>query len=268
MNKIKLVLLCAALLLVSCKTKEKLAYFEDLSTATEGVMGSSTYEIRIVPQDELFITVTSLSPQATAHFNLPLANPATQEKVSDKVTTQPQQQTYIVDADGNILFPQLGVLHVAGMTTSEINKMLTEKISEQVTDPIVRTELINFKVNVIGEVKEPRQVLVRSQRFSVLDALASAGDLTEFGKRSNVLVIREIDGEKHYARLNLGDSHVTSSPYFYLKQNDVVYVEPNKIRQDNSSYNQNNAFKLSVVSTIVSAASVIASLVIALTIKD
>ena len=146
--------------------------------------------------------------------------------------------------------------------------MLTEKISEQVTDPIVRTELINFKVNVIGEVKEPRQVLVRSQRFSVLDALASAGDLTEFGKRSNVLVIREIDGEKHYARLNLGDSNVTSSPYFYLKKNDVVYVEPNKIRQDNSSYNQNNAFKLSVVSTIVSAASVIASLVIALTIKD
>ena len=123
---------------------------------------------------------------------------------------------------------------------------------------------MNFNVNVLGEVRNPGRINVETQRFSVLDALAKAGDLTEYGLRDGVIVIREENGQKTYHRLNLNDAAVLSSPYFYLQQNDVVYVEPNKIRRENSKYNQNNAFKLSVISTIVSACSVVVSLIIAL----
>ncbi|MEG2819868.1 MAG: polysaccharide export protein, partial [Muribaculaceae bacterium] len=145
--------------------------------------------------------------------------------------------------------------------------MLINKISQDVQDPFVSVMLVNFRINVLGEVKNPGQIDVTRQRFSILDALAKSGDLTEYGVRSNVLLIREENGVKTYHRLNLNDSAMLSSPYFYLQQNDVVYVEPNKIRKDNSKYNQNNSFKVSVVATIVSAVSVIASLVIALVIK-
>ena len=119
----------------------------------------------------------------------------------------------------------------------------------------------------MGEVKTPCAINVKRERYSILDALSDAGDLTEYGERDNVLLIREENGAKTYHRINLNDASILSSPYFYLKQNDVVYVEPNSIREDNSKYNQNNSYKVSVVSAIVSACSVVASLVIALTIK-
>ena len=126
---------------------------------------------------------------------------------------------------------------------------------------------MNFKVVVAGEVMSPKTVEVHGNRFSILDALSAAGDLTQYGERSNVMLIREENGERKFVHLDLNSGDILKSPYFYLQPNDYVYVEPNKIRQANSKYNQDNAYKLQVTSTIVSAASVIASLVIALTVK-
>ena len=117
----------------------------------------------------------------------------------------------------------------------------------------------------MGEVRAPQRVYSGRQNFTLLDALAVCGDLTEFAERDKVYVIRTVDGQRTYQRMDLGNSEIFESPYFYLRQNDVIYVEPNQIRIDNSKYNQNNAFKLSVISTVVSSVSVIASLVIALT---
>ena len=131
---------------------------------------------------------------------------------------------------------------------------------------MVTVVLNGYRVSVIGEVDEPQTITTRVDRFSVLDALAECGDMTEFARRDNVMVMRRTaDGQIEYGRLNLLNSNITRSPYFWLQNNDIVIVEPNKIKQDNSKYNQNNSFKLSVVSTIVSSVSVIASLVIALT---
>ncbi len=257
---------CLSALLSACSTsKNSLTYFDDIKGIESGSVPSTEYSVKIIPNDELFITVTSLNPQATAAYNLPISNPGILEVLN--VSTQPQQQTYIVDNAGNIDVPQVGKVHVEGLTTQQIKEKLVELISKDVDDPIIRVELMNFRVNVLGEVQKPGAVSVRRERYSVLDALADAGDLTEFGERSNVLLIREENGAKTYHRLNLNEVSTLSSPYFYLQQNDVVYVEPNDIRKDNSKYNQNNAFKLSVISTIVSACSVIASLVIALTVK-
>ena len=156
---------------------------------------------------------------------------------------------------------------MAGLTVEQLQAELTEKISKDVDNPLVTVELVNFQVNVAGEVQNPGTIPVKRNRFSILDALSAAGDLTPYGERSKVLLIRETNGKKEYVHLDLNSSELLTSPYFYLQQNDYIYVEPNKVRQSNSKYNQDNAFKLSVISTVVGAAHKIASLVIALTVK-
>ncbi len=256
----------AALLLASCNTsKTTLPYFTDITTIEEGTMPKGDYMPTIKPDDELFISVTSRNPAATAHYNVPLANPATSSELT--ITSQPRQQTYIVDSKGNINFPELGTIHVAGLTVEQLRDKLTAEISKDVEDPLVKVEMTNFTVVVAGEVNSPSTIKVTRNRFSILDALSAAGDLTPYGERANVLLVREEGGERKFVHLNLNSSDLLSSPYFYMQQNDYVYVEPNKIRQANSRYNQDNSYKLSMTSTIVSAASVIASLVIALTVK-
>ena len=262
-KSIFIALLCV---LSSCSSsKTSLSYFEDLKQYEEGSMVSGDYNVKIIPDDELFITVTSMVPEATAGYNMPLSNPATRGNL--QTYTQAVQQTYIVNKQGDIKFPILGTIHVEGMTTIELADYLTKKIGEDVEDPFVRVELINFRVNVMGEVTRPGAKSVSRERYSVLDALADAGDLTPYGERNNILLIREVDGKKEFHRMNLNDASILSSPYFYLQQNDVIYVEPNQIRKDNAEYNTNNAYKVSVASAIVSACSVVASLIIALVIK-
>ena len=162
------------------------------------------------------------------------------------------------------MMPILGRILVIDKTTTQVARELTEMISQDVKDPHVRVDLVNFSVDVLGEVKAPQRTYSGREQFTVLDAIAQCGDLTEFAQRDRIFVIRTENGKRTYNRLDLNKSEVFNSPYFYLRQNDVIYVEPNKIRIDNSKYNQNNAFKLSVVSTIVSGVSVIASLIIAL----
>ena len=261
-----IITLLISITVTGCRTpQQSMTYFENIKGVTSGTLPSEAYDIKIIPDDELVITVSSLIPEATAEYNLPMTNPATRNVIGTQ--GQPTQMTYLVDPSGDIKFPGLGIIHVAGLTTTQIAALLTKKISATVEDPYVRVQLANFKVNVLGEVAKPGSFEVTTERFSILDALASAGDLTSYGERENVLLIREENGEKHFHHLNLNDAALLSSPYFYLRQNDVVYVEPNKIRQDNARYNQNNSYKLSVATAIVSAVSVIASLCIALFIK-
>lgn len=261
-----LIMLIAAATLLSCSTNKdnNLAYFKDLAATTHGSLPNvqGNYPIHIQPDDELVISVTSSVPQATAAYNVPMDNPATRNGIL--TPSQPRTQTYLVDDKGDVMMPVLGRIHVAGKTIAEVTEMITAMVSKDVKDPYVRVDIVNFGIDVLGEVRNPHRVVTNQQDFTVLDALAACGDLTEFGLRDHVYVIRTEEGQRNYHRLDLTSSEVFSSPYFYMRQNDVIYVEPNKIRIDNSKYNQNNAFKLSVTSTIVSTLSVIASLVIAL----
>lgn len=265
MKKIIPAIFSVIFLLCSCKSTD-LSYFSDLKDSQYGTIGNLDYEIRLEPTDELLITVTSEIPEATLIYNLPVTNPAFKSELTIG-TTQAKQQTYIVDNNGYINFPVLGKIHVQGMTTAQLTEELTRKIAETAESPYVRVELVNFKVKVLGEVLKPGVVEVKKEKFSILDALAEAGDMTVYGRRDNVLIVREENGAKTYHRLNLNDSKTLESPYFYLKQNDAVYVEPGSSRSGQADYNQNNSYKVSVVSAIVSGVSVIASLVIALAIK-
>ncbi|MDE6225862.1 MAG: polysaccharide biosynthesis/export family protein [Muribaculaceae bacterium] len=258
-------ILAFAILMSACSTsRSSLTYFEDIDSRI-AQFETDTADLVIAPHDELMISVTSFVPEATAQYNLPPTNLSTSENT--QISTTYAISTYIVNTQGYIDIPSIGPLKVEGLTTSQLTDSLISIISRTVVDPNVRVQLVNFSVNVIGEVKNPGRFKVNNQRISILDAIAMAGDLTEYGKRDGILLIRESDGKRTVHKLNLNSADILDSPYFYLRQNDVVYIEPNKIREDNSKYNQNNAYKLSVTSTVVSAVSVIASLVIALTIK-
>ncbi len=272
------VFLTLLLTLGSCSSKRAvLPYFTDLP-GTEGTMPAGKFELTIVPDDELSISVNAPDQEAAAAYNRPYQPlPATdfymkssQPLESQTITRRNQNlvyATYTVSADGFIDFPKLGKIHVAGMTLAQLASYIEEKVAATIVSPSVTVRLVNFHVSVMGEVSSPGARLVNRERYSVLDALADAGDLTPYGERSTVLLIREEDGQRTYHRLNLNSAELLESPYFYLQQNDVVYVEPNRIRQANSKVDQNSQFKLSMTSVIVSAASVIASLVIALFVK-
>lgn len=261
----------------SCSSgKTVLPYFTDLPD--EGEVAAGDYSLQIVPGDELLINVNATDPEAIEDYTVPYQHPRVRDfntiKSNQQESTVLQRrrtnltyQTYVVSTDGFINFPVLGRLHVQGMTLSGLSNYLVEKISEKVVNPMVTVELVNFHVNVTGEVAQPGVQLVNQERYSILDAIAAAGDLTPYGERNNVLLIREKDGKREYHRLNLNSADLLSSPYYYLKQNDVIYVEPNTVRQANARSDQERQFRLSMTSVIVSAASVIASLAIALFIK-
>lgn len=262
-----LALFALTMLLGSCKSSN-LVYFSDVSDTIEGSIPLQERELKLQAGDELLINVSSTVPEATQIYNLPFnIAPSISQGDIKKNDMQTQKQTYIVSPDGYITFPILGKLQVAGLTTRQLAVMLTDKIARDVDDPYVRVQLVNFNVKVMGEVSRPGMYKMDNERATVIDALAKAGDMTIHGKRNKVTVWREEDGVAKYHILDLNDSKIHNSPYYFLQQNDMVYVEPSSARSGQADYNQNNSFKTSVVSTIVSACSVIASLVIALVIN-
>ncbi len=263
-GKAKLFSACLLLLsFMSCRTSvDTVAYFQDLGKDSPDSLRVVDYMPVIAPDDQLQINVSGVDPEAVAVFNMPLTSYQTAGETM--VNTTPVMQTYQVSDRGEIVFPVLGRLQVQGLTCSELSDMLRGRLQAYVKDPLVTVRISNFNVSVLGEVKKPGRINVTSERFSVLDAIGMAEDLTIYGNRKNVLLIREVDGKTVHHRFDLTSAETLTSPYFYLKQNDVVYVEPNKAQKSSSRYSQSRQFNVSVMSTIVSAISVLASLGIAL----
>lgn len=260
-----LVVSLVAVILCSCNSsKHDLNIFEDLALQKSGVLSVPNTVVRLEPEMELIIIVQSEVQSASAEFNLPYTNPATIG--TEEMQGTLRQRTYEVDRNGNIDFPRLGRIHVQGMSLMELKEYLTERISEYVKNPMVTVAITGYRVVVLGEVRNPRTVYSSLERLSVLDALAECGGFGDYALRDNIIVMRRTgDNEVAYQTLDLHDSKVVESPYFWLKNEDVVIVSANNVKQANSKYNQNNGYKLSVISTVVSTVSVIASLVIALT---
>lgn len=266
--KIKTVILTILIAsMTSCKTSNQITYFQDITQNTSGILTEQkiNYEAKICPDDQLSIFVSSIDPNSVAVFNLPLTSYLNPGEMN--VSATPTMQTYLVNTDGCIDFPVLGKIKVAGQTRSELAENLKKKISVYAKSPLVTIKIQNFKVSILGEVNVPGTKVITNERISVLDAIGMAGDLTIYGERTNVLIIRDNNGKKTYHRLDLTSSEALSSPYYYLQQNDIIYIEPNKARKSNSRYSQSAQFNISVASTIVSAISVLASLTIALLVK-
>lgn len=176
-------------------------------------------------------------------------------------------QTYLVNKAGYIQFPVLGELKVGGLTKQECIQYLQGLISQYVKDPIVNISILNYRYSVLGEVNEPGAYTAENENATILDAIAQAGDLTLFGVRNNVLLIRTVNGKKESYRIDMTRADFMNEPYFHLQQGDVIYVEPNEHKKKNSKYSQSDSYNMSIVSTVISSVSVIASLVIALLVK-
>jgi polysaccharide export outer membrane protein len=259
MKKISFLLVALmAVLFSSCGNYKNVAYFQN-SDNVSLAQSQYLYDAKIMPKDVLNITVSASSDEAAAPFNLTIPTPYTLGQRSSY--SQAMLQSYIVDNAGYIDFPIVGKLHLAGLTKNEAEQLIHDRIKPYMAaaeNPIVTVRMINYKISVLGEVARPGMFTVVNEKISILEALAQAGDLTIYGVRDRVKLIRETDtGEKEIHVLNLNDANIINSPYFYLQQNDVVYVEPNKVKAQNSSVGSMTTLWFSATSIIISLTSLL-----------
>lgn len=252
-------LMLVALSAASCVTQKKMTYMQDANPSREDSINAhfeAQSETVIRCGDALTIFVSALDKEAVAPYNLPAV--AFAAPGSTQVQTTPMLMYYIVDEAGDVELPVLGKVHVAGLRRPEVEQHVKELLSKQVLNPIVQVNLVGAKVSIMGEVNHPMQVSLGRGRLTILEALAAAGDLTPYGRRDNVLITREVEGKIEMARVDLRSADLITSPYYFLQQNDVVYVSPNQVRVVNSA---NAGLWLSTVSTIASAATVIVTVI-------
>jgi polysaccharide export outer membrane protein len=237
------------LFLFSCASRKDVVYYQGIDEMAPSEK-STSYEIKIQPDDLLMIIVSAEDPEIAAPFNLKSVSMVSPSK-QDLVRSQETMQLYLIDANGFIEFPVLGKLKVGGLTRSEVLQLLQQKISVYIKNPIINLRVMNFKVSVQGEVNLPGTYPVASDRITLIEALTMAKDLTIYGKRNNILVIREIDGVKSYNRVDITKAEFINSPFYYLAQNDVVYVEPNKNKINGAAIGPNTGVIISISSLLI-----------------
>jgi polysaccharide export outer membrane protein len=229
-KKCYFIIACA--FLCSCGTYKTIPYFQDLNlkgSAKEAIDNATP--ITIQPHDILGIFVTAADPKSAASFNNNLAR--MNGNASDNTPDNPLNPIigYLVDADGTIMFPSLGKMKVSGLTTAALRDQLTKQLMPNfLKDATVSVRIINFKISVLGDVQRPNVYSVQDERITILEALALAGDLNITAKRKNVLLIREQDGHREYVNIDLTSKALFTSPYYYLKSNDQIYVDPDRAK--------------------------------------
>lgn len=242
-------------LIFSCKSREEMVYYQNID-AMANVEQSNSYEIKIQPDDLLTIIVSADDPETAIPFNLSTISVPSAGSVNS-AQGQLTMQSYLVDASGTIDFPVIGKLHVGGLSRTEVMQLLEGKIAKYIKNPIINLRLMNFKVSVQGEVTNPGTYPVSSDRITLIEAISMASDLTIYGKRDNILVIREVNGVKSYNRVDITKADFIHSPFYYLAQNDVVYVEPNKTRINGAAVGANTGVIISVTSLLITVITLI-----------
>ena len=248
-----------SLALSSCGSVKDVAYFQN-SDYIDLSRSEYLYDARIMPKDVLTISVSTVNPEAAAPFNL-FVHQTLSNTQGSSGSTGGSLQSYLVDNKGCIEFPVLGTLEVGGLTKSACEQMIHDKIKPYLNvneNPVVTVRMSNYKISVLGEVNSPGMFVVSNEKINILEALAQAGDLTIYGVRNKVKLIREdAKGRKEIHTLNLNDADIISSPYYYLQQNDIVYVEPNKVKARNSSVGQSTSLWFSGTTVLVSLATLL-----------
>lgn len=205
----------------------------------------------IRPNDILIINVAAFDMEAAAPFNLvqPARNLMQVRNMANR-----EVQGYLVNDDGTIEFPVLGTVEVGDLTRKELVNYLKKEISTYIKNPIINIDIVNYKVTVLGEVNRPGTFTIPDERITILEALGMAGDLNIYGKRDNILVLREENGVRTYSKIDITKSDFIESPFYYLKQNDVVYVQPNSAQVGAAAYNRNSTVYISIASVLISIA--------------
>ncbi|QIH31577.1 polysaccharide biosynthesis/export family protein [Sphingobacterium sp. DR205] len=254
-SKNSLILMFCALIIVfvsSCGSRKNLVYFQSDSTQINTIY--EQYVPKIQPNDILTIVVSAADPKVTAPFNpISLITNGSLTQQTDLAL----RPTYTVNNEGDIILPMLGKIQVAGLTRLNAIEKIRSELSQYIKDPTVNINFNNFRISVLGEVAKPGTFIMPTERVTVLEALGMAGDLTIRGVRENVMLIREIDGKKTMHRMDLTQQSTLNSPYYYLAQNDVVYVEPNKSQINNSKLGANTNVIISIASLLITVISVL-----------
>lgn len=231
----------------SCVPTSKMLYLQDSTESQKNDI--KTYETLLQPDDLLSIIVSSQNPENSVPFNLP------QIQGNYEIgNNQNGIKTYLIDSEGNIDFPVLGKIKLAGLSRKEANEHLITLLSDYIKNPGINLRILNYKFSVLGEVNKPGSFTVDSERITLLEALSNAGDLTIYGKRSDILVIREQNGKKNYKHIDITKSDFINSDYYYLVQNDLVLVNPNRTRQNAAAVGPNTSVILSAISILVTIA--------------
>lgn len=258
-----LALAALSMLLASCGSTKNVAYIQN-SDNIDFSRSEYLYDARIMPKDILTITVNTVNPEASTPFNLVVSTELSSNSKGGIIGGQRALQTYLVDNKGCIEFPIVGSLEVGGLTKSECEKLIHDKIKRFMNaeeNPIVTVRMSNYKISVLGEVNHPGMFTVGNEKINIFEALAQAGDLTIYGVRDRVKLIRENEkGHKEVFTFNLNDAEIINSPYYYLQQNDILYVEPNKVKAKNSAIGQSTTIWISITGALVSLASLVVNI--------
>lgn len=239
------------LMMVGCGSSKQVAYWQNIDSISLAA-SKGLFDAKIMPKDELTILVQTTDPLTSEPFNL---------RSTGQTSSKNQITGYLVDNDGMINFPIVGKIHVAGLTKTECEDLIKSKIQPYLArteNPLVSVRTSSYRITVIGEVNKPGVIPVATEKISLVEALAEAGDMTVYGKRDNVLLVREDkSGEKHKVRLNMNDANIINSPYYYLQQNDIVYVEPHKVKARNTFFGSNTSIFYSVIGITTSLVSLL-----------
>ena len=236
-------------MVTSCGSTKDILYFQDIESYPHNAVDNTKYQLRIVPNDNLLITVSALNPVAAEPFN--------SVNLSGSYSTNLDLRGYLVDERGEINFPVIGKVTIGGLTKAEAEKLMEDKISHYIATPVVNIRFMNYKISVLGEVNKPGSYTISDEKVSLPEVLALAGDLTIYGQRKEVQIYRMENGEKKYYTVDLTSPAVFYSPYYYLQQNDIVYVKPNKAKTGASAINPSLPVIFSAISILVTVTSFI-----------
>lgn len=249
--------LFAVLLLTSCVSTKKVVYFEN-KDQIDATLSKTLYDAKIMPKDILQIQVFSMTPAASEPFNLLKSSAAS---TSTSNTNQNSVYNYLVDNDGNIVMPIIGEIHLGGLTKNEAENLIKTKIQPYLSESenaVVHVRMMNYKFAVLGGVNSPGLYTTQNEKVSILEAIAQAGDLSLYAERDKIFLIREnSEGQKDFHQLDINDANIINSPYYYLQQNDVIYVEQKKIVARNAFFSSNTSIWFSITSSLMSIATFI-----------
>ena len=247
-----LLLIIGIAFISSCVPRKKIAYFQGVERLVQDSI--SKQSIVLKPNDLLSIKVSADNLESVRPFNLMSISRPVSGGTSDMAgsSSNSQEVPYLIDSEGDIHFPVLGTIEVKGLTPRELREKLTTQLKEYIKDPIVNIRILNFTVSILGEVSGPGTFTVSGERIALPEALGLAGDLTIYGQRDNILVVRETNGIKTFKYLDLLNADILNSDFYYLQQHDIVYVEPNSAQRQSASFNRNTTVYISIASLLLS----------------
>lgn len=245
-----LLIIVFSIFVTSCTSGKEVIYFEDTNDF-ETLVNNSQFEPKFKVDDLVSIHISTLDPEASTPFNL-FKGP-----IETGGLIRGEQVSYLIDRNGEIDFPVIGQLKIAGLSPSETKALLRERLKDYLKDPIINIRILNFSVTILGAVNRPGTYPINGEQITIMEALGYAGDITIKGRRDNIMVVRDFNGTKVYHRINLNSKEALKSPVYYLTQNDVVYVEPNKSGKTQSSLDQRASIAVSIISVLITSTVII-----------